>query len=56
MPFWYIQGVFFNWYPLKVLSTKKLILARLGVSRPIYVKVDTPNLGFTYFNFLGGAI
>ena len=37
----YIQGVFFNWYipPLKVLSTKN---------------VDSPNLGFTYFNFLGG--
>ena len=26
---------FFNWY-------KKLILARLGVSRPIYVNVDSP--------------
>ena len=25
-----------------------------GVSRPIYVNVDTPNLGFPYFNFLGG--
>ena len=22
--------------------------------RPIYVGVDSPNLGFTYFNFLGG--
>ena len=21
----------------------------------IYVNVDSPNLGFTYFNFLGGA-
>ena len=40
--------------PLKVLSTKKLIWARLGVSRTIYVNVDSPNLGFTYFNFLGG--
>ena len=40
--------------PLKVPSTKKLILARLGVSRPIYVNVDSPNLGFPYFNFLGG--
>ena len=31
------------------------ILARLGVtSRPIYVNVDSPNLGFPYFNFLGG--
>ena len=44
-----IQGDFF---PLKVPSTKKLILARLGVSRPIYVNVDSPNQGFPYF--LGG--
>ena len=22
---------------------------------PVYVNVDTPNLGVTYFNFLGGA-
>ena len=44
----------FTGTPLKVLSTKKLIYARLGVSRPIYVDVDSPNLGFTYFNFLGG--
>ena len=35
-------------------STNKLILARLSVSRPIYVNVDSPSLGFTYFNFLGG--
>ena len=50
-----IQGVlFFTGTPLKVLSAKKLIWARLGVSRPIYVNVDTPNLGFPYFNFLGG--
>ena len=34
---------------------KKLIEARLGVSRSIYVNVDTPNLGFTFFNFLGGG-
>ena len=40
--------------PLKVLSTEKLILARLGVSRTNYVNVDSPNLGFTYFNLLGG--
>ena len=26
----------------------------LGVSRTIYVNVDSPNLGFLYFNFLGG--
>ena len=31
-----------------------LFYARLGVSRPIYVNVDTPYLGFPYFNFLGG--
>ena len=41
--------------PLKVLSTKKLTKARLGVSRAIYVSVDSPNLGFPYFNFLGGC-
>ena len=41
--------------PLKVLSTEKLILARLGVSRTIYVNVHSPNLGFPYFNFLGEA-
>ena len=29
--------------------------ARLGVSRPIYVNVDSPNLGFPYFNFLRGT-
>ena len=26
----------------------------LGVSRPIYVNIDSPKLGFPYFNFLGG--
>ena len=26
----------------------------LGVSRTIYVNVDSPNLSFPYFNFLGG--
>ena len=47
--------VFFSLVPpLKVQSTKTLIKARLGVSRPIYVNVDSPNLGFQYFNFLGG--
>ena len=50
----YLQGGFLTGLPLKVLSTKKLILARLSESRTIYVNVDTPNLGFTYFNFLGG--
>ena len=47
--------VFFSLIPpLKVPSTDKLIWARLGVSRPIYVNVDSPNLGFPDFNFLGG--
>ena len=39
--------------PLKVPSTKKLIWARLGVSRTIYANVDSPNLGFPYFNVFG---
>ena len=34
-------------------NTRWLILARLGVSGTIYVNVDSPNLGFTYF--LGGS-
>ena len=45
-------GCFFNWYPPKNSKYKKLILARLEVSRPI--NVVTPNLGFPYFNVLGG--
>ena len=50
-----VQGVFFfTGTPPKVQSTKKLIKARLGVSRLIYVNVDSPNLGFPYFNFLWG--
>ena len=40
---------------MTITSTEKLIWARLGVSRPIYVNVDSPNLGFPYFNFLGGT-
>ena len=41
-------GVFFTLdLPLKVPSTNKLILARLGVSRMIYANVDSPNLGFS---------
>ena len=44
-----IQGVFYTGPPPK--STKKLILARLGVSWTIYVNVDSPNQGFPYFNF-----
>ena len=50
---WVLQGVFSLGLPLKCLSTEKLILASLGVSRRIYVNVDSPNLGFPYFNFLG---
>ena len=44
-----VQGVLSLVSPLKVQSSKKLILARLGVSRLIYVNVDSPNLGFLYF-------
>ena len=48
----YIQGVFFSLVPpLKYLSTKKLIQAWLGVSRPIYVNVDSPNLVFRTLTF-----
>ena len=47
--------VFFHWYPpSKSSKYKKLISTMLGVSRPIYVNVDSPKLGFPYFNFLGG--
>ena len=35
--------------PLKCLSTEKLIYARLGVSRTIYVNVDSPHLVFHTF-------
>ena len=49
-----IQGVLFPGTPPKSSKYKKLIQATLGVSRPIYVNVDSPNLGFPYFNFLGG--
>ena len=48
-------GCFFSLgLPLKFPSTEKLIWARLGVSGTIYVNVDSPNLGFPHFNFLGG--
>ena len=48
-PHCFIQGGFFSLgLPLKCQSTEKLIQARLGVSRAIYVTVDLPNLGFTY--------
>ena len=43
--------VFFNWCPPKKLKYGK---PRLGVSRTIYVDVDSPNLGSRHFNFLGG--
>ena len=36
-------------------KNSKLIKARLGVSRPIYVDVDSPNLGFTYFKLFRGV-
>ena len=42
--------------PEKVPSTEKLIWARLGVSRTIYVNVDSPNLGFPYLNPVSGAL
>ena len=44
-------GCFFHWYPPKKLKYGK---PRLGVSRPIYINVDSPNLGVPYFNFLRG--
>ena len=51
-----IIRVFFSLgLPLKVPSTEKFFSARLCVSRTIYVNVDSPNLGFPYFNFLGEA-
>ena len=49
-------GFFLLWQPPK--STNKLVLARLGVSRPIYLNVESPlgqNLGFSDRYFLGGA-
>ena len=46
--------IFFTGTPQK--STEKLIQARLGVSRTIYVTVDSPNLGFPYFNFGGWGV
>ena len=49
---WIYRVFFITVPPLKYQSTEKLILARLGVSRPIYVNEDSPNLGFPYF--LGG--
>ena len=48
-----VQGDFFAGAPKKVLNTEKLIWARLGVSRAIYVNVDSPYLSFPFFNFIG---
>ena len=42
---------FFTGTPLKSSKYRKVWF---GVSRTIYVNVDSPNLGFPYFNFLGG--
>ena len=47
------KGCFFIVPTYNVLSAEKLIQARLGVSRMIFVSVDSPSLGFPYFNFLG---
>ena len=52
---WIYRVFFITVPPLKYQSTEKLILARLGVSRTIYVNVDSPNLGFSYSNFSGEA-
>ena len=45
----FIQSVFLTGTPPKSSKYKKLIKARLGVSRPIYVNIDSPNLDFPYF-------
>ena len=45
--------VFFTGPPPKNLKYKKV---DLGVSRPIYVNVDSPNLGFPYFSFRGEPV
>ena len=50
-----IQGFFSLGLPQKCWSKEKLIYAKLGVSRTIYVNVDSPNLGFPYSNFLREA-
>ena len=47
--------VFFYWCPPKSSKYRKVDLGyRLGVSGTIFVNIDSPNLGFPYFNFLGG--
>ena len=47
-----LQGVFLTGTPPKTSKYKKV---NLGASRPIYVNVDSPNLGFTYFYFFRGV-
>ena len=41
--------IFLTGTPPKKSKYNKVNLDRLGVSRPIYVNVDSPNLGFPYF-------
>ena len=51
-----IYRVFFSLVlPLIVPGTKKLIYARLGVSRTIYVNVDSLNLGFFILQLFRGV-
>ena len=47
-----IQGVFYTGSPHHSSNYRKVNLDRLGVSRTIYVNVESPYL---YFNFLGEA-
>ena len=47
--------IFFTGTPSNNSKDRKVNLAGLGVSRPIYVYVDSPNLGFPYVNILGEA-
>ena len=46
-------GCFFTGTPPK--SSKKVNLGEVMCIRPIYINVDSPNLGFPYFNFSGGT-
>ena len=49
--FSFVQGVFFfTGIPPKSSKYRKV---NLGKVRKIYVNVDSPNLGFPYFNFSG---
>ena len=38
-----------------IQGTDKFIYARLGVSRTNYINVDSPIIGFSYFDFLEEA-